>query len=156
MNKRMQPIVAALLMLAAAWTAPAAANNVVVFDDVYSHNIDPGWWFAVDSYEAQCTQPADYMCVSLESLTPNGDIHLTAVVASPTSMLGQAWGHLVFYDQTEAHCFAAPSPANIKAYITASNEQGFEQYRLQVQCLSGGRGLSFVTRGTAVTIKQDQ
>lgn len=157
MNAMLKLVVSLTLLLAGgSWTVPAGANEVEVTDDVsWPYPSDPD----LDVFHVRCTQMSNLMCVALVNWDTGGTVLATAVVASPSGLVGQAWAGWVPPYDVGVHCFAAPGTRkhHITGYVTASlNSAGPIVYELRAQCWSGNADSGYTTRGTAITKTQDQ
>jgi hypothetical protein len=154
MNTMLKLVVSVTLLLAAGTSAvPASANEVAVVDDVSSaYPAGPDF----DIFRVQCTQPANHMCVALMNEDPDGKLLASAVVSSPSNLVGQAWAERMQPNAFRVHCFASGRAQLITAYVAAAaGPNGPIPYQLLAQCWIDNWYGGYTTRGTTITKTQD-
>ncbi len=154
---------AAALGLAAALTAPASANDVVI-DGV----IDCSWDMScADVYQVKCPQRSRYLCANVENTATHGAseehwFHLAAIGTAPAAFVGVGGMKTIPPEEDHAVCLTKPTSSGetaLKGAVTVTRTfgggtilDGPDTYRLTAFCVSDENGAN----QTVATLLYDQ
>jgi len=151
------PALGAVLLVGAAATAPAHANEVVRNEAVAC---DDG--SCVDSFEVKCAQASAFLCVDVEGTDSDPtDYAVAGFMSAPTTMYGRAERANAFSGGSDRICFIRPAEGTMKALVTVTAYNSgtphppTRSYRLAAECTRNFDN-AFATRNTTVTRKQNE